>query len=89
MSGTCIGYIMRHSLRPCLGHDIALRRELVEDMSGTCIGLEMCQCKTMSGTLHRHGYVRANVRSCLRHGVGLDFDSQCKTMSGTWHRLDR
>ncbi|KHG15373.1 hypothetical protein F383_08634 [Gossypium arboreum] len=24
-------------------------------MFGTCIGYEMCQCKTMSRTWHRHG----------------------------------
>ncbi|KHG17232.1 hypothetical protein F383_21866 [Gossypium arboreum] len=30
----------------------------------------------MSGTWHRHGYVRASVRPCQGHGVGLDFDSQ-------------
>ncbi|KHG12749.1 hypothetical protein F383_04274 [Gossypium arboreum] len=29
----------------------------------------------MSGTWHRQGYVRASVRPCLGHGVGLDFDS--------------
>ncbi|KHG13098.1 hypothetical protein F383_18006 [Gossypium arboreum] len=57
-------------------------------MSGTCIGYMMCQCKTMSGTLHWHGYVRASVRPFLGHGVGLDDDSQCKTLSGTWHRLE-
>ncbi|KHG16635.1 hypothetical protein F383_06020 [Gossypium arboreum] len=39
MSGTCIGHIMRASVRPCLGHGI---------------GYEMYQCKTMSGTWHRH-----------------------------------
>ncbi|KHF97659.1 hypothetical protein F383_37011 [Gossypium arboreum] len=39
MSGTCIGYIMRASVRPCLGHDIGM----------------MCQCKTMSGILRRYG----------------------------------
>ncbi|KHG02412.1 hypothetical protein F383_24809 [Gossypium arboreum] len=49
---------------------------------------DVCQCKTMSGTWHQHGYVRASVRPCLGHGIGLDFNSQCKTMSGTWHRLD-
>ncbi|KHG05383.1 hypothetical protein F383_31674 [Gossypium arboreum] len=43
-------------------------------MSGTCIGYEMCQCKTMSRTWHWHGYVRASVRSCLGHGIGLDDD---------------
>ncbi|KHG29131.1 hypothetical protein F383_35548 [Gossypium arboreum] len=37
----------------------------------------------MSRTWHRHRYVRASVRPCLGHGIGLDFDSQCKTMSGT------
>ncbi|KHG04046.1 Activin receptor type-2A [Gossypium arboreum] len=57
-------------------------------MLGTCIGYEMCQCKTMSGTWHRHREMRANVRPCLGHGVGLDLDSQCKTMFGTWHRLN-
>ncbi|KHG28550.1 hypothetical protein F383_35043 [Gossypium arboreum] len=40
-------------------------------MSGTCIGYEMCQCKTMFGTWHRHGYVRASVRPCLGHGIGF------------------
>ncbi|KHG22493.1 hypothetical protein F383_30213 [Gossypium arboreum] len=34
-------------------------------MSRTCIGYEMCQCKTMSGTWHQHRYVRASVRPCL------------------------
>ncbi|KHG20628.1 GTPase Era, mitochondrial [Gossypium arboreum] len=29
-------------------------------MSGIRIGYEMCQCKTMSRTWHRHGYVRAS-----------------------------
>ncbi|KHG21848.1 ETO1-like protein 2 [Gossypium arboreum] len=48
-------------------------------MSGTCISYEMCQCKTMFGAWHRHKYVRASVRPCLGHGVGLDDDSQCKT----------
>ncbi|KHG24534.1 hypothetical protein F383_07290 [Gossypium arboreum] len=57
-------------------------------MSGTCISYEMFQCKTMSGTWHRHGYVRTKVRQCLGHGINLNFDSQCKTMSGTWHLLD-
>ncbi|KHG19782.1 hypothetical protein F383_24657 [Gossypium arboreum] len=57
-------------------------------MSGTCIGYEMCQCNTISGTWHRHGYVRASVRPCLGHDIGLDFYSQCKTMLRTWHRLD-
>ncbi|KHF98403.1 hypothetical protein F383_37677 [Gossypium arboreum] len=42
-------------------------------MFGTCIGYEMCQCQTMFGTWHQHGYVRARM-------------SQCKTMSGTWHQ---
>ncbi|KHF99195.1 hypothetical protein F383_38250 [Gossypium arboreum] len=51
-------------------------------MSGTCIGYGMCQCKTMFGTWHRHGYVRASVRPCLGHGVGLNFDSQCKPCLG-------
>ncbi|KHF97701.1 hypothetical protein F383_36983 [Gossypium arboreum] len=54
-------------------------------MSGTCIGYEMCQCKTLSGTWNRHEYVRTSVRPCLVHSVNLDLDSQCKTMSGTWH----
>ncbi|KHG23312.1 hypothetical protein F383_09394 [Gossypium arboreum] len=25
-------------------------------MSGTCIDYEICQCKTMFGPWHRHGY---------------------------------
>ncbi|KHG11964.1 GPI mannosyltransferase 3 [Gossypium arboreum] len=40
-------------------------------MFGTCIGYEMCQCKTMSGTWHWHGDVRASVRPCLGHGINL------------------
>ncbi|KHG27156.1 hypothetical protein F383_33289 [Gossypium arboreum] len=48
----------------------------------------MCQCKTMFGTWHRHGYVKANVRACLGHGVGFNHDSQCKSMFGTWHQFD-
>ncbi|KHG30787.1 hypothetical protein F383_36382 [Gossypium arboreum] len=44
-------------------------------MSRTCIGYEMCQCKTMSGTWHPHEYARASVRPCLGHGIGLDDDS--------------
>ncbi|KHF99006.1 hypothetical protein F383_29359 [Gossypium arboreum] len=40
MSGTCISHIMRASVRPFLGHGIG----------------KMCQCKTMSGTWHRHEY---------------------------------
>ncbi|KHG06692.1 hypothetical protein F383_33057 [Gossypium arboreum] len=27
-------------------------------MCGTCIGYEMCQCKTMSVTLHWQGYCK-------------------------------
>ncbi|KHG22446.1 hypothetical protein F383_27764 [Gossypium arboreum] len=73
MSGTCIGHIMRASVRPCLGHGIGIEtRASVRHVWG----------------MHRphDGDVRASVRPCLRHGVGLDFDSQCKTMSGTWHQ---
>ncbi|KHG09020.1 2,3,4,5-tetrahydropyridine-2,6-dicarboxylate N-succinyltransferase [Gossypium arboreum] len=77
---------MRASVRPCLGHgiDIEMRASVrhVWDMH------RLRDCKSVSGTWHRHGYVRASVRPCLGHGVGLNFDSQCKTMSGTWHRLD-
>ncbi|KHG07257.1 hypothetical protein F383_34401 [Gossypium arboreum] len=39
-------------------------------MSGTCIGYEMCQCKTMSGTWHQHKYARTCVRPSLGHGIG-------------------
>ncbi|KHG15130.1 tRNA pseudouridine synthase A [Gossypium arboreum] len=35
--------------------------------------------------MHQHVHMRACVRPCLGHGIGLDEDSQCKTMSGTWH----
>ncbi|KHG08572.1 Urocanate hydratase [Gossypium arboreum] len=52
---------MRANVRPCLGYGN---------------NIEMCQCKTMSGTWHRHGYVRASVRPCLGHGIGLGDDSQ-------------
>ncbi|KHG05871.1 hypothetical protein F383_32000 [Gossypium arboreum] len=38
MSRTCIGHMMRASVRPCLGHGIG----------------EMCQCKTMSGIWYRY-----------------------------------
>ncbi|KHG11725.1 hypothetical protein F383_04902 [Gossypium arboreum] len=55
-------------------------------MSGTSIGYEMCQCKTMSGRWHRHGYAKASVCPCLGHVISLDDDNQCKTMSETWHR---
>ncbi|KHF98700.1 hypothetical protein F383_37907 [Gossypium arboreum] len=30
--------------------------------------------------------MRDSVRPCLGHGIGTDI--RCKTMSGTWHRLD-
>ncbi|KHG17856.1 Uncharacterized protein HTH-type transcriptional regulator in dhlA 5'region [Gossypium arboreum] len=46
----------------------------------------MCQCKTMSGTWHQHGYVKASIRPCLGHGIGTNI--YCKTMSETWHRID-
>ncbi|KHG13267.1 hypothetical protein F383_17329 [Gossypium arboreum] len=46
--------------------------------------------------------MRASVRPCLGHGIGIEMrasvrhvwdmhrahDSQCKTMSRTWHRLE-
>ncbi|KHG12211.1 hypothetical protein F383_19284 [Gossypium arboreum] len=51
-------------------------------MSRTCIGYEMCQCKTISGTWHRHGDVRARVRPCLGHSVGLDFNSHVRPCLG-------
>ncbi|KHF99612.1 hypothetical protein F383_18604 [Gossypium arboreum] len=54
MSGTCIGHIMRASIRPCLGHGIGIETRTSVRHVGTCIGYEMCQCKTMSGTWHRH-----------------------------------
>ncbi|KHG28885.1 hypothetical protein F383_05502 [Gossypium arboreum] len=31
-------------------------------MSGTCIGYEMCQCMTMSGTWHLYRFTRTCVR---------------------------
>ncbi|KHG25393.1 hypothetical protein F383_32661 [Gossypium arboreum] len=39
-------------------------------MSRTCIGYEMCQCKTMSETWYLQRSTRAYVRPCLGHGIG-------------------
>ncbi|KHF99311.1 hypothetical protein F383_38297 [Gossypium arboreum] len=36
----------------------------------------------MSGTWHQHSYVRASVRPCLGHGIGLEDDSQCRPCLG-------
>ncbi|KHG19508.1 hypothetical protein F383_24102 [Gossypium arboreum] len=38
-------------------------------MSGTCIGYKICQCKTLSGTWHRHKYAKTCIRPCLGHGI--------------------
>ncbi|KHG19096.1 hypothetical protein F383_24980 [Gossypium arboreum] len=66
MPGTCIGHIMRASVRPCLGHGISIETKAsvrhVWDMHQprdvsqckTCLGhasaTRCVSCKTMSGT---------------------------------------
>ncbi|KHF99651.1 hypothetical protein F383_38498 [Gossypium arboreum] len=32
--------------------------------------------------------MRASVRPCLGHGIGVDMCTTCKTISGTWHCVD-
>ncbi|KHG23807.1 hypothetical protein F383_29972 [Gossypium arboreum] len=55
MSRTCFGDIMRASVRPCLGHDIDIQtRASVRHVSDMHQPYNGSQCKTMSGTWHRH-----------------------------------
>ncbi|KHF98218.1 hypothetical protein F383_37487 [Gossypium arboreum] len=57
MSGTCIGHIMRASVRPCLGHGIGhIMRASVRPCLGHGISIETsASCKTMSRTWHQPG----------------------------------
>ncbi|KHG05892.1 GREB1-like protein [Gossypium arboreum] len=55
MSWTCFGHIMRASVRPCLGHDIYIQtRASVKHVWDMHQPYYESQCKTMSGTRHRH-----------------------------------
>ncbi|KHF99756.1 hypothetical protein F383_38658 [Gossypium arboreum] len=72
MSGTCIDHIMRASVRPYLGHDSGIEmRASVGHVWDMHRPRDRCQCKTISGTWHQYGYVRASVRLCLGHGIDL------------------
>ncbi|KHG27728.1 Peptidyl-prolyl cis-trans isomerase FKBP10 [Gossypium arboreum] len=51
MSGTCIGCIMRASVRPCLGYGIGIEtRASVRHVRDMHRPRDVSQCKTMSGT---------------------------------------
>ncbi|KHF99319.1 hypothetical protein F383_38390 [Gossypium arboreum] len=54
MFGTCIGHIMRASVRPCLGQCIGI--EMKASVRHVCDMHRLrddSQCKTMSGTWHQ------------------------------------
>ncbi|KHG13157.1 hypothetical protein F383_18094 [Gossypium arboreum] len=54
MSGTCIGHIMRGSVRPCLGHGIGIEtRASVRHVWDMHRLRDDSQCKTMYVTWHR------------------------------------
>ncbi|KHG09270.1 Protein HIRA [Gossypium arboreum] len=69
MSGTCIGHVMRASVRPCLGHGIGIETTAsvrhVWDMHRP---RDVSLCKTCLG--HGIGYeMIVSVRPCLGHGI--------------------
>ncbi|KHG22325.1 hypothetical protein F383_27833 [Gossypium arboreum] len=50
MSGTCIGHIMRASVRPCLGHGIGIEtRASVRQVWDMHRPRDVSQCKTCLG----------------------------------------
>ncbi|KHG12076.1 hypothetical protein F383_20524 [Gossypium arboreum] len=68
MSGTCIGHIMRASVRPCLGHDIGIEtRASVRHVWDMHWPRDESQCKTCLG--HASTMRCVSVRPCLGHGI--------------------
>ncbi|KHG13296.1 sn-glycerol-3-phosphate-binding periplasmic ugpB [Gossypium arboreum] len=69
MSGTCIGHIMRASVRPCLGHGIGIETSTsvrhIRDMHQPW---DVSKCKTCLG--HASTTECVSVRPCLGHGIG-------------------
>ncbi|KHG04635.1 Dihydrodipicolinate reductase [Gossypium arboreum] len=60
---------MRASVRPCLEHGTGI---------AICVSVRPClrhgistDCKTMSGTWHRHRCMGASVRPCPGHGISI------------------
>ncbi|KHG13627.1 hypothetical protein F383_16545 [Gossypium arboreum] len=71
MSRTCIGHIMRASVRPCLGHGIGIETTAyvrhVWDMHRP---RDVSQCKTCLG--HALATRHVSVKTCLGHGIDMD-----------------
>ncbi|KHF97636.1 hypothetical protein F383_37007 [Gossypium arboreum] len=69
MSGTCIGHIMRASVRPCMGHSIG-----IETSASVRHVWDMHQSRDISQYMTCLGHASAtrcvSVRPCLRHGIG-------------------
>ncbi|KHG27898.1 hypothetical protein F383_10917 [Gossypium arboreum] len=71
MSGTCIGHIMRASVRPCLGHSISIETSAsvrhVWDMHRP---RNVSQCKTC--LRHASAMRCVSIRACLGHVIDTD-----------------
>ncbi|KHG20011.1 hypothetical protein F383_23951 [Gossypium arboreum] len=71
MSGTCIGHIMRASVRPCLRHGIDIEtRAIVRHVWDMHRLRDVSQCKTCLG--HASATRCVSVRPCLGHGINTD-----------------
>ncbi|KHG06149.1 hypothetical protein F383_16984 [Gossypium arboreum] len=71
MSRTCIGHIMRASVRPCLGRGIGIEtRASVRHVWDMHRPRDVSQCKTCLGYASATRCV--SVRPCLGHDVDTD-----------------
>ncbi|KHG24092.1 hypothetical protein F383_30404 [Gossypium arboreum] len=69
MSGTCIGHIIRASVRPCLGHGISIEtRASVRHVWEMHRPRDVSQGKTCLVYASATRYF--SVRQCLGHGIG-------------------
>ncbi|KHG23209.1 hypothetical protein F383_08922 [Gossypium arboreum] len=71
MSGTCIGHIIRASIRPCLGHSIGIETSAsVRHVWDMHLPRDVSQCKTCLG--HVLAIRGVSVRPCLGYGIDTD-----------------